>query len=93
MGKKEYEIIIAEIQTNLEYIKKAIDELKANDTLNRNSHSDIYKTIENNYKEDVNKFATKEELKEVWTTLKTLIYTSVSQVIAILLMIIFKLWK
>jgi len=93
MSKDKLEFAIIGIQADLKHIKEAIDDLKTQDIANRNSHSEIYKTIDVNYREDINKFATKEELKDIWSTLKTLIYTSVSQVIAILLMIIFKLWK
>jgi len=93
MSKDKLEFALIGIQSDLKHIKEAIDDLKTQDIANRNSHSEIYKAIDTNYKEDINKFATKEEVKEVWNTLKTLIYTSVTQVIAIFLMIIFKLWK
>jgi len=93
MSKDKLEFAIIGIQADLKHIKEAIDDLKKQDMANKASHSEIYKTIDVNYREDINKFATKEELKDIWSTLKTLIYTSVSQVIAILLMIIFKLWK
>lgn len=93
MSKDKLEFALIDIQADLKHIKEAIDDLKTQDKENRASHSEIYKAIDINYKEEVNKFATKEEVKEVWSTLKTLIYTSVTQVIAIFLMIIFKLWK
>ena len=93
MRKKDLENTLIALEQNINFIKESIIDLKNQQKEDRDSHKDIYKMIESNYKEDNDKFATKEEVKEVWSTLKTLIYTSVSQVIAIFLMIIFKLWK
>lgn len=86
MSGDKVEIKIARIETNVQYIREGLDELKNQFAENNTTHKDIYNKINTNNTESLKEFATKESIDKIWRFLYGMIIWALGQMAALIIM-------